>query len=78
MLTEVQIIFIIFIVSSEKMNLYRDTFHKYISVMAKRLALFRVSIAQSCASHSATYSDDVLFINYTIILTIIITQMRMT
>ena len=60
------------------MNLCRNTFHKYISVMAKQLAFFRVSTAQPCASHSATYSDDVRFINYTIILTIIITQMRMT
>ena len=47
-LTEIQIIFV---VSSEKMNLYRDTFHKYISVTAKQLAVFFMSL-QTCASDS--------------------------
>jgi hypothetical protein len=36
----------------KKMNLYRDTFHKYISVMAKQLAVFFMSL-QTCASDSA-------------------------
>ena len=35
----------------KKMNLYRDTFHKYISVTAKQLAVFFMSL-QTCASDS--------------------------
>ena len=58
--------------SEEKMNLYRDTFHK-----GKTVSCFFWS-PQTCASHSAKYSNHVNFINYTTCLTIIITQMMMT
>ena len=53
------------------MNLYRDTgtFHKYISVMVKQLAVFFMTL-QTCASDS-TKNCNVSF-NYSMCLTIII------
>jgi hypothetical protein len=48
-LTEMQIIF--WCISGK--NLYRDTFHKYISVIAKQIAVFFMSLQTCCASGSA-------------------------
>jgi hypothetical protein len=73
--TFIQIILLFYIVSSEKMNLNRNTFHKYISVMTKQLAFFPVS-ANMCISLSKNNSN--VRFNYTTCLTIIITKMTMT
>jgi hypothetical protein len=77
-LTEIQIIYYCFNWIFRRKN---ESLQRYISQIylsnGKTVSCFFWS-PQTCASHSAKYSNDVHFINYTTCLTIIITQMMMT